>query len=146
MKILALLITCAAILIGLSPCYGAERLDARMKRQEARKKVRKAEQKDVEAQSIGAMAREERRLTPDTEGKAGRVNDQKAPASRLDDNLARRMRDIFKLAKEKIGEQKDLLAETEATERRARAEERARLARQRVTKKRKVDLTVLLDW
>ena len=146
MKIFAFLIVCAAFLFGLDPCHAAERLDARMKRRKARKEPRKSQQKVVEARNIGAMARDERRLTRDTEGKAGRVNDQKPAPSRLDYNLAKRMREVFKLAKEKLGKQKDLLAQTEAAERKARAEERSRMAQYRQRKKRKINLTVILDW
>ena len=146
MKILALMVACGALVGGLSPCYGAERLDARAKKQKARKGTRKAQQKVVEARSIGAMAKDQRRLMRDTEGKAGRVSDQKAPPARLERDLAKRMRGLFKLAKEKVGKERDLLAQTEAAERKARAEERARLARNRRHKKRKVDLTVILDW
>lgn len=146
MKIFPLLVVCVAFSFGLSPSDAGERVDARVKKQKARKKARKSKQKVVEARNIGAVAKDERRLTPDTEGKSGRVTDQKMRVSRLGHGLAKKLRDAFKLAKEKLGKQKDLLAQTEAAERKARAEERARRARNRLHKKRKVDLTVILDW
>ena len=146
MKILVFLTTCAAFLCGLVPCQAAERVDAQVKRQKARKESRKAVRKAVEAQSMRETARTEQRLIPDTGGTAGKISDQKPEPSRLDHNLARRMRELFKFTREKVGKKRDLLAETEAAERKARAEERARAERYRIREKRKVDLTVLFQW
>lgn len=146
MKIIALLGVCLASFFLLSPCHGAERLSQREKRSKARKGARKARQKVVEVDTIRQMFKDEMKLVPETEGKAGKITDQKPPPPRLEYNLAVRMRKLFKLTQEKLGKEKDLLAQTVAAERRAKAEEDARMKAQRLREKRKVDLTVFFDW
>ncbi len=129
----------------LAPAAGAaERVDQRLKRKE-RKEARKVRAKAVEAANIRKTFKDQQRLQPETEGKAGRVGDRKLTDERLEQNLAKEMREIFRLAKQKLGKKRNLLAETEAAERKARAEEKARLQQYRVRKKRKVDLTILFD-
>jgi len=146
MKIIAVLGVCLASFFLLSPCHGAERLSQREKRRKARKQARKSRRKVVEAQSMREMFKDHLRLVPETEGKAGKIRDQKPPLPRLEYNLAVRMRKLFKLTQEKLGKKRDLLAQTAAAERRAKAEEDARMKAQRLRKKRKVDLTVFFDW
>ncbi len=133
----------ACVLLG-STAGAAERVDQRVKRKE-RKEVRKVQAKVIEEANIRKAFKDQDRLTPETEGKADRVRDRKLTDERLDQNLAKEMREIFRLAKQKLGKKRDLLAQTEATERKARAQEQARLQQYRVRKKRKVDLTILFD-
>ncbi|MFH1731259.1 MAG: hypothetical protein ABIF82_06380 [Planctomycetota bacterium] len=146
MRIIALLGICLALFSLPSPCGAAEGLDQRETRRKARKEARKARQKVVEVDTIRQMFKDEMKLVPETEGKAGKIVDQKPPPPRLEYNLAVRMRKLFKLAQEKVGKQRDLLAQTMAAEREARAEEAARMREQLLREKRKVDLTVFFDW
>lgn len=146
MRIVGLLGICLALFSLLNPCQAGERLGQREKRRKARKQARKARQKVVEVDTIRQMFKDEMKLVPETEGKAGKIVDQKPPPPRLEYNLAVRMRKLFKLTQQKLGKQRDLLAHTMAAERKARAEEAARTKERRRRKKRKVDLTVFFDW
>lgn len=146
MRIIGLLGICLALFSLLSPCQAADRLGQRERRRKARKQARRARQKVVEVDTIRQMFRDEMKLVPETEGQAGKIKDQKPPSSRLEYNLAVRIRKLFKLTQQKLGKRRDLLAQTMAAERKARAEEAARMKERHLRKKRKVDLTVFFDW
>ena len=145
MRITGLFTTVVVLAAVAGVCQGGERLSGREQRRVARKRARKARQKVVEAQPLTSEFRDTTRLTPRTEGKSGRIDDTKMTDRRLDDNLARQLRQSRKAEKGKVGET-DLTAVTEEEERRAREREEARKKRIGLQKKRKVDLTIFFDW
>jgi len=145
MRRLALCIGLLCCVAAAAPASGADRLSERERRREVRKRRRKVKQKVVEAKSIGEMARDTTRLEPKVDGVSGKVTGRKLEGERLARNLAVRVRELFKLAQEKLEGQRTLRAEIEAEERRAKKLEKQR-QEQRLRRKRKVDLTIFFDW
>jgi len=123
---------CLALFSLLSPCDAAERVGQREARRKARKQTRKARQKVVEVDTIRQMFKDEMKLVPETEGKAGKIKDQKPPPPRLEYNLAVRMRKLFKLTQQKLGKQRDLLAHGSGSNERAAPAEKTQSRPDRV--------------
>ena len=146
MKVLAFLTASVAVFLLTAPCGAGERMSARERRKKVREKARKVEQKAVEAKSLSEILRDKARLVTESEGKAGKIRDRKLKPSRLEENLARRMRELYKLGKEKLSKEKNLAVLAEAEERKAKAEQAAQNRRNRLETKRKIDVTILLDW
>ena len=135
---------CSACLLA-QPSRASDRLSAAEKRRAARKKRRKLEQKTLEAKGALIPDKSLRRIDSEAEGKAGKISDQKTDHGRLEQSLAKAFRGLFKLKREKVVK-KDLTALAEAAERKARAEEVAQRRRNRLSRKRKIDLTFFFNW
>ena len=143
-RILSIACACVGLLWGTVRADGP--LNSREMRRERRKSRRKTVQKVQEARTIAETQRTQARLAAAAEGVSGKLEDRKLKSSRLDYNLAKRFRWLFKLEKEKLGKERTLRAATEAEERRARAREAARRREWLLRRKRKIDLTTLFDW
>ena len=136
-------ITVALLVGGLAaPCAAGDRVSRREKRRAARKARRKAEE---EKPSITVSQKATLRLDIAALGHGGKIVSHKLAPPRLHEGLASRLRALQKVTEDKLIK-RNLLAVTEAAERKARAEEEAWNRRRRFRKQRKADLTLFFDW
>ena len=134
------------ILLGGCAGFAGEPVSPRETRREARAKERKADEQARGSSAAGALDRDAQRLDEPGVGKVAKSEGDKVRPDRLDDGLARRVRESEKLVGEKLGRMRDLEALAEAEESRARAEKEAREKEGAERQKRKIDLTVFWDW